>query len=111
MIDQCRWYLLILAAAISSMAVAHDARPISIEIKEAEAAVFELSLKVSDALPLEVMPRFRFPVGCQREGESIQRQLPGAAILEERYRCQDGLEGREVSLSFPVPNPSLSTPA
>lgn len=100
------WMCLLLAVMQSAMA--HDARPISVELS-VEQDLVTTRLKVPDALSVFEIPKLVMPAHC--EPADVQQMALGFGTHKRQalYRCSDTLYGGEISLEFPGANPSLST--
>jgi hydrogenase/urease accessory protein HupE len=97
---------LLLCAAVAQ---AHDARPNFVEIIETEANVFSVQWKIPATVPDAALPTIRMPDSCTTDARLAMQQASGAYQGRLVYNCPDGLSGQEVSIDFPVINPSLSS--
>lgn len=90
------------------LAVAHDARPIAVELRALEDGLtYQVNLRAPDAL--QRLPELVMPEGCEPVPPATTRQQTGGIVFQQRYRCETSLQGRRVGLSFPGVNPSLSS--
>ncbi len=100
--------LLIVTGCVSLSAAAHDARPISLEVTQVDAAfIYTTRLKVPDAI--DRPPLVSMPEGCQAAEERTVIQAPASITIRQQFQCVQSLQGQELGLKFPGSNPSLST--
>ncbi len=93
---------------LPGIGLAHDARPISLEIIQSSGDQATVSkLKVPDAI--RRLPVLEMPASCQDLNPPRIEKSPGATTVHQDFRCDASLQSEVVALSFPVPNPSLST--
>jgi hydrogenase/urease accessory protein HupE len=97
--------LMVCAAA----AHAHDSRPNFVEIIETETDVFSVQWKIPATVPDAALPTIRMPDSCTTDARLAMQQSEGAYQGRLVYRCPEGLSGRQVSIDFPIINPSLSS--
>ena len=90
-------------------AVAHDARPIYVQIQESEPGRFSVQWNAPPSIPPRALPAPVLPTSCQAIAESLVRQTPGGYVGGQNYRCPQGLSGTRLGIRFPSINPSLTT--
>lgn len=97
--------LLLLACAIllggMLPALAHESRPLHIQISERSANVFAMNWRVPASVQAHNRPVISFPKSCTEESAG------GAQV--RLFNCKSGLSGEEVSIRYPLYNPSVST--
>lgn len=97
------WLLLLFAGS----ATGHDARPISIAItQQAESPSYAVRVQTPDAIGAP--PNLFLPDGCNRTSEH-RVWVPGSILDQSVYVCDAVIDGRQIAIRFPAPNPSLST--
>lgn len=100
--------LLLATLLLSSLAYAHDARPVIVEIQQLNQANYQLKAKVPNAKNLRALPEFILPNFCQQQSSNQDRQTDGIAIAI-LYDCSQSIEGESIQLTYPAANPGLST--
>lgn len=94
--------------AVYNAALAHDARPISLEVTQLDEKFrYGTRLKVPDILP--AMPRLVMPDFCQPEDDATVVRVSGSVTQRQVFTCDNNLQGNEIALAFGGTNPSLST--
>jgi hydrogenase/urease accessory protein HupE len=93
----------------TSVAQGHDSRPNFVEIFETEPNVFSVQWKIPATVPEAALPTIRMPENCATDARLALQQSAGAYQGRLVYNCPDGLSGRELSIEFPIINPSLSS--
>lgn len=101
--------LLLIAFVFCSTALAHDGRPIVIEITQSQTHSVVVDMQVPDAIDSRYRPRFKLPPTCEPQGEALAIGGQGNYRYKTKYQCETRLGGEKVSLDFPAFNPSLST--
>jgi len=94
---------------LAALANAHDARPNFVEIIETEPNVFSVQWKIPATVPDRALPTINMPDNCTTDARLAMQQSSGAYQGRLVYECPGGLSGREVSIEFPIINPSLSS--
>ncbi len=100
---RCSLLLLMLLASLSVLA--HDPRPVVIDIEETAPFEFRVQWRIPDSIPATAVPRVVMPAHCSQEQVLRASGYSGAM----GYACPEGISGHQVQLSFPSMNPSLST--
>jgi hypothetical protein len=94
------------AFGIAMSAAAHDARPLSITAVEQARGVYRVVVRVPPTLEPGTAPQIVWPEDCEvREAATLVREFGGISLVA----CADGLEGRTITIDYPVYNPSLSS--
>lgn len=89
------------------LASAHDARPLSIDIKEQSAGLYEARIRVPPTVTDDDLPRLLWPTGCHAVSDRrLQPPTPQEIVV---VACAEALEGRTLRVHYPIYNPSLST--
>jgi hydrogenase/urease accessory protein HupE len=91
-----------------STALAHDARPVSVDIAEQSAGLYLLHLRVPPSVEGDNQPALRWPSSC-RVLNTERRDDPPAPNETSLVQCAGGLDGQHLRLTYPLFNPSLST--
>lgn len=96
--------LLTLLVLIPSTLLAHDARPLYLQINEldrGQGAVYRYTLKlqVPPSIKADNRPQLTFPVSCERERQGLIVQL----------NCRAPLVGQSLEINYPQYNPSITT--
>jgi len=100
---------LIVSLLLATTVAAHEARPVFIQIKETAANQFSANWKVPTTVPEIAIPSLVMPGDCLAQSEVVKMEYPDAYLRQQQYRCDNGLSGHEVSLQYPVFNPSLTS--
>lgn len=103
-----RGFWLIAALAVSAAALAHDARPLSINIIQQGPNLYAARIRVPPTLPVEDPVRVTWPAGCAVINDDTQ-DLGSYGWEIEAVRCRDSLEGQSIKVSYQVYNPALPT--
>lgn len=98
--------LAILAFMPGAACRAHDARPVSVEIRALPGARHAVRLRIPDSVAPDNHPRLFLPEGCRRIDAP---NAPDADLSRFVAHCPQGLEGRRFAIRYPLYNPSLST--
>lgn len=101
--------LFVLVVGLPVSAIAHESRPIFIDIVETDVNLFSVQWQVPPSVPDFNYPSVVLPESC--EAMAPERIMPGSgAYARQRpFLCLGGLSGQEVGISFPVLNPSVTT--
>ncbi len=101
-------WALALSCVFAGAARAHDARPLSVNVVEQGKDLYLVRLRVPPTVAADNQPRLIWPRGCRvlndRPGEGLMAPDEILAVA-----CTGGLEGRTISVRYPIYNPSLST--
>jgi len=89
--------------------IAHESRPLYVEINETEPEVYSVNLKSPMSIPDFNIPKPLVPDNCVRVGEEIFMKDFGSWITKYQFNCSGGLTGKEIGIKYPVLNPSVST--
>ena len=93
---------------LACTAFAHDARPISLEIRQ-QPGEFQYASRLRVPDSLQQLPGLLLPEGCTAAGDTTSFRLPAAATRLQAFTCRGDLRGSILGLHFPRSNPSLST--
>ncbi|MGE0668839.1 MAG: HupE/UreJ family protein [Sphingomonadales bacterium] len=99
--------LLVCLLAALSGAHAHDSRPVVIGITEQDGGLYSVTVTTPPSVPVFNIPSVALPEDCSRLGEG--RPVEPSLVARALYRCEKGLGGAELALTWPKFNPSLST--
>ena len=108
------WRLIIVLAAClgffltPGLALAHDARPLSIMIAERQEHVYFVEVRIPPSVESANWPSVSWPAGCSVRPGSIQ-DAAGVGMETMLVSCPAGLEGRRIGVQYKLFNPALST--
>lgn len=88
--------LLLLALLVPAIGTAHEARPVVLDIHEAEAPHYSFSVRAPDSIAPDNRPTVRWPAHCE-------------AIAASLLRCAQPLAGHQLRIHWPLYNPSVTT--
>ncbi|MAY01577.1 MAG: hypothetical protein CMQ38_01205 [Gammaproteobacteria bacterium] len=94
-----RLLLVISSICVSPLVLAHDARPVVINVSEQAPEVFYATIRIPPVLSSNNFPELVWPDNCSNN-------LQGGSNI---WSCTGGLEGETFSLSYPLSNPSLAS--
>lgn len=103
--------LLALLVALTALlpalpASAHDARPVSVLIRELPGERFALRVRAPDSVAFDNRPQLLPPDGCS--AVTIGAPTDPVQPSEMVVHCPGGVAGKSFRLDFPIYNPSLS---
>jgi len=90
------------------VALAHDARPLSIDIVERQAHTYRADVRVPPSVDAGNQPSLTWPAGCDVRSEA-RRDAEGTGLQTVLVKCAGSIEGQRVSIRYGLFNPSLST--
>lgn len=100
--------LLGLALVWSGPALAHDSRPLSINVEEQGAHLYKVRMRVPPTVEIDNRPSLIWPGTCRvlsdKFGEGALSDVENIAVA-----CKAGLEGQIIKVHWPIYNPALST--
>lgn len=98
---------LLVVAAPLGLACAHDARPLSVAIRQQSADIYEARVRVPPTVTDDDRPTILWPADCRVVSDRvIGPPTPEQVVVAA---CTDGLEGHALRVHYPIYNPSLST--
>jgi hydrogenase/urease accessory protein HupE len=105
-----RYYALLALAGLqaSSTASAHDARPLSVNIDTQADHAYLVRLRVPPTVEFDNWPQLNWPQGCR----PLNQRHPEGRYGESEtlmLKCGASLEGRALTVRYPIYNPSLPT--
>lgn len=100
--------LFIAVAFAPSLVLAHDARPVYIEITEGAANVYQVEWKAPATLPRDALPTVAMPQGCAAIAPEQVIPIPEGHIGRARYQCVQGIADKVIRIEYPIMNPSLT---
>ena len=89
----------------TGIAVAHDTRPLFIEIAEMESGIYSVAWKVPITVAATNIPDVFLPDSCQ----PLRPVARTATARSQDYRCASDLSNEVIAFSYPRYNPSVST--
>lgn len=99
---KCIQYSLLLCLLIvSAGAHAHESRPFYIDIREINTGEFQLLARVPASVPNFNRPKIELPEFCRYQSKK--------ALATLVFQCDKGLEEGELTIVYPLVNPSIST--
>jgi hydrogenase/urease accessory protein HupE len=107
----CLLTIFVLLVAVSKIASAHDARPLSVFIVEQEPHIYRIDLRMPPSVDAANRPEISFPEGCMVHS-GVVREATDAFAQTAIAACpalQDGIEGQRIGVHYTLYNPSLST--
>ena len=90
-------------------ALAHDARPIYVQVQETTQGSFSVQWNAPPTMPLRALPTPALPAGCKATDDPVVRQTSAGYVASQIHRCSGGLSGQPLGIHFPSINPSLTT--
>jgi hypothetical protein len=88
---------------------AHESRPIYVKIQETEPYVFSFTVKTPRTIPQFNIPSILAPRNCKQVGRDTVVGQRDSYVKENVYRCDGGVSGEKIELSFPAITPSVQT--
>ena len=94
---------------LPSYLLAHDGRPIFVEISEIDdqAMIYDVKIKTPDSISF--FPGIGSFKGCHYATGQEKSAGAGFSTLEKQLVCSESIQGKMINLAFPGPNPSLAT--
>lgn len=105
----CLAVLFLTAFMFGGSALAHDGRPIVIEIIQSGSHMVDIDLQVPDAIDPKYRPSLQLPEQCEPRGEALAMGGQGDYRYKMKYQCETSLGRQKLAIDFPAFNPSLST--
>jgi len=97
--------LAVVVTTMASSAMAHESRPLYVEITERDANVFSLMWKVPVTVAAYGIPKIIMPDNCTAYGPVTGQKI----IFKQIYKCNTDLSNASIAVHFPGFNPSIST--
>lgn len=98
--------LMLLMLALSSAAVAHDARPLSITLVEQTEGLYRAVVRAPPSVDAANTPDVVWPAACTLLETAPLALAPGSTSL---VSCPGGLASRTIRIEYPLYNPSITT--
>ncbi len=86
-------------------ALAHDTRPLYIEINEREKDLYSVMWKVPVTVAATNVPEIKLPSSCH----ATSPVTGGKTTRQQMYRCKTDLSNEAVTIHYPRYNPSISS--
>lgn len=104
--NRMSWIVFVLLLLLQPVAaVAHDTRPLYVEINELDKNVFSVMWKVPITVAATNIPDIRLPDTCRAAGPATG----GKTTREQLYQCDTDLSNESISIYYPRYNPSISS--
>ena len=87
----------------------HESRPLYIEIVESSAEDYVLRWRTPPSVPIFNAPTVSLKEICATQGLARRSMGVGGPVVEAKYRCDDGIGGGMLDISYPKFNPSVSS--
>lgn len=97
-----------LSLSLSMLCMAHESRPLFVEVTELEKGVYELQYKIPPTVPEFNLPEIILPGNFLAIDQLSIHQSAGGFIKRQRFKSAAGLNGGEINIKYPVLNPSVS---
>ncbi len=105
-----RFLLLCCLCGLSALALAHESRPLYLEVTELQTDTYKLQWRIPASVQAFNLPEIRFPDTCTALNAPRGRgDLSGDRIGLALYRCQQPLANQTVTVHYPDYNPSISS--
>jgi hydrogenase/urease accessory protein HupE len=86
----------LLFSLLAFTAQAHEARPVYIKIQEQQALQYQVLSKLPPSIPSYNHPTLQWPEDCAQDQDN------------KVWQCQQPLQGKQLTLHYPLLNPSVS---
>lgn len=96
-------------ATLSAPAAAHESRPIYIELNETTPQHYQLQWKIPASVPPFSIPTVSLPKTCQERSALAEFDGADGIVRRMSYHCPQGLAGAQLTVTYPGPNPSVSS--
>jgi hydrogenase/urease accessory protein HupE len=105
------WRLLHLPvlALIAGAAMAHESRPVYVELTETAPQRYLLQWRIPPSVPELGAPKIALSKECEPDSPTVQFGGPDGLVRRTGYYCSQGVAGQVVTVAFPSPNPSISS--
>ena len=100
-------FLIVLLGAVT-LSSAHESRPLFIEITEKESGLFELQYKIPNTIPEFNLPEVFLSDSFEALDRITIHQTAGGFIKKQNFKTTGNLNGTDISIRYPVMNPSVS---
>ena len=94
--------------SLVTLCYAHESRPLFIEITEKESGLYELQYKIPATIPEFNLPEVFLAVSFEALDRISIHQTAGGFIKRQTFKSARGLNGTDISIKYPVMNPSVS---
>lgn len=101
MMNRIKCLLLLCVFSFSAALQAHESRPFYIDIRETSEGEFSLLARVPGSVPAFNRPKIELPDFCEYQ--------QAAKAGNRMFSCSQGIEGAELTIVYPLANPSIST--
>ena len=94
--------------SLAALCAAHESRPLFIEITEKEAGLYELQYKIPSTIPEFNLPEVFLADSFKSLNPLTNHPTSGGFIKRQTFRSESVLNGTDISIKYPVMNPSVS---
>jgi hypothetical protein len=95
-----------LLMACSTASLAHEGRPLHVQVDEQAADTYLVSWRTPATVAADNAPDVLLPQSCARAGPRVAIRVLDQQAL---YRCPAGFGGGRITIAYPQGNPSLTT--
>ena len=99
---------LAVTATVTSVARAHESRPLYIEITEKAPLHFSVQWKIPPSVDIRNAPEILMPEGCVAATGRAARTATRGSVRRQTYRCEVDPAGTALQINYPLFNPSVS---
>jgi len=99
---------LAVTATVTSVARAHESRPLYIEVTEKAPLHFSVQWKIPPSVDIRNAPEILMPEGCVAATGRAARTATRGSVRRQTYRCEVDPAGTALQINYPLFNPSVS---
>jgi len=99
---------LAVSATVTSVARAHESRPLYIEVTEKAPLQFSVQWKIPPSVDIRNAPEILMPEGCVAATGKAAGQTGRGSVRRQAYRCEVDPAGTALQINYPLFNPSVS---
>ncbi len=92
----------------NAFCIAHESRPLFVEITETQPGLFELHYKIPSTIPEFNLPEIKLPDAFEPVDPLSIYQSGAGFVRKQRFRSTTILNGNNIRIRYPVMNPSVS---
>jgi hydrogenase/urease accessory protein HupE len=91
-----RVWIYVLCMVCANASLAHEARPLAVTITDQGGHSYRVLVRIPDSVATDNQPRVVYPQDCKTSAQ-------------QRIQCARALDGRTLSIAYPLYNPAIST--